>query len=109
MGGVLPVHVRGPVVGGMLPVQEPVGGRRCDSSGLACTMLVQGSPPALPRTVSNSRLLYLPACPLKPSPSESQDDIELEPRFNLGTESLSAGVTWKVGLSKGGRYLPYSA
>lgn len=26
-----------------------------------------------------------------------QDDIELEPRFNLGTESLSAGVTWKVG------------
>lgn len=25
-----------------------------------------------------------------------KDDIELEPRFNLGTESLSAGVTWKV-------------
>jgi len=26
----------------------------------------------------------------------TKDDIELEPRFNLGTESLSAGVTWKV-------------
>ncbi|PSC72530.1 DEAD-box ATP-dependent RNA helicase chloroplastic isoform B [Micractinium conductrix] len=25
-----------------------------------------------------------------------KDDIELEPRFNLATESLSAGVTWKV-------------
>lgn len=25
-----------------------------------------------------------------------KDDIELEPRFNLGTESLAAGVTWKV-------------
>jgi hypothetical protein len=25
-----------------------------------------------------------------------KDDVELEPRFNLGTESLSAGVTWKV-------------
>lgn len=22
--------------------------------------------------------------------------LQLEPRFNLGTESLSAGVTWKV-------------
>ena len=26
----------------------------------------------------------------------TKDDIELEPRFNLGTESLSAGVTWRV-------------
>ena len=31
-----------------------------------------------------------------------QDDIELEPRFDLGSESLSAGVTWKVGWCGGG-------
>lgn len=29
-----------------------------------------------------------------------KDDIELEPRFNLGTESLSAGITYRV---RGGR------
>lgn len=30
-----------------------------------------------------------------------KDDIELEPRFNLGTESLSAGVTYRVGWGRG--------
>ncbi len=35
-----------------------------------------------------------------------KDDIELEPRFNLGTESLSAGVTYRVGRAGGGILAP---
>ena len=91
--GALPVCVWGLVGGG--------GG---NNTGLACTMHVQ----AALQSCANLVLTHAPH-PTTPFPSEPQDDIELEPRFNLGTESLSAGVTWKVGLSKGGRYLPYSA
>lgn len=67
------------------------------TAGSPHRLAASGAP--LPTQASQPHLLltclptYLPTHPTYP---QTQDDITLEPRFNLGTESLSAGVTYKV-------------
>ena len=72
-----------------------------DSS--ACLPPAPDPPPPLPSPQPPSPTPCFPQPPCRLDHKNAilgwtytKDDIELEPRFNLGTESLSAGVTWRV-------------